>query len=500
MKRYKFNWYKIKIYIISIVFIIFSGYVFSTVRKIKADEPAAPDITTDILLNGNGEYANGYNHGTVYSIDGKPISYDAKIIAGKEKYMRHSGIDEFTPILGIEGFGSGGLINQCDITLHSAARNVNVELREGNSIQTTFSYKAQCVASSLLKQYFPSYVCKGASLAVVLKDGSVIVAAGSNAYNACEFNLGDCNTYPEDMCIDKTAENFAIGSSAKTFTSAALLFNDSYVDEEYSMYNPEFLDLSFYVHGGHCIENHDRYDTGEYSITIDSESNQMARCIGLEDAFVHSSNTYFWRHALNFGLDKTFNAINNLFSVTQPIVTEINTLTVLESDPERYDYLFWGQDWVSNGVSTSYMYNSIFSGEKYMPFYITSVYTPDGNEVYRADPQNTKTIPFDSKMKNILISSLSKCFKNYCRNIDPSVYEKYNKLIENNRILAKSGTADVVVNEITNHTRVVTLLDENHDVICTATIGVNRATNHCTVDDNIMFSIIFNTLEAAGIL
>lgn len=502
MKRYELNWDKIKIYIIIASFIAFGGYVFSTVKKMKSAEPDAPDITTDVLLSGNGEYSNGYTHGSIISIEGKEISCDVDIDIGSYKVTRHAGISEFTPVLGIAGFGSSGLINQCDVTLHSSSRKVNVELREGNSIQTTFSYKAQCVASSLLKQYFSPDVCDGASLAVVLKDGTVIVAAGSNSYSADEFNLNqETGNFPKDMCIDKTVSNYSVGSVAKTFTASALLLNDKYVNKEYSLYNEQFEDLSFFEHGGHTIQNHDHSDTEAYELVVNPENNQMMRHIGLDYAFIYSSNTYFWRHALNFGLDKTFNAINRLFSVTQPIRTEINTLTVLEVDPERYDYLFFGQDWLSNQVVVSCMYNTIFSGEKYNPFYITSVYTPDGAEVYRANPQKTETIPFDDRMKSILSDSLSKCFKSYCENMDTFEYEKYNYLIEDNRILAKSGTADVIEDKITNNTRVMTLLDENHDVICTAAIGVNRAENDkCTVNDDILFSIIFNTLEAAGIL
>lgn len=494
------NWNKIKLYLIIAVFAAFGLYVSSTVIKIKSAEPDEPDITTDVILNGNGKFSSGYDHGTVYSIDGKAISHDFDINIGSEKSTRHSGIAEFTPVLGIEGFSSGGVINQCDITLHSSARKANIDLRTGNNIQTTLSYKAQCVASSLLKQYFPSDVCAGASLAVVLKDGSVIVAAGSNGYDACEFNFNDERSYPQDICIDKTTENYAVGSVAKTFTAATLLINDKYVDEEYSLYNQQFADLSFYSHGGYEIVNHDRFNTEAYEKVVNPETNQMMRCIGLDYAFIYSSNTYFWRHALNFGLERTFRAMDKIFSITKPIQTEINTISPVEVDPERLDYFFWGQDFYANPIFLCTMQNFIFSGEKFSPFYITSICTPDNVEVYRANPQKTASMPADDRMKNILEDSLSKCFKSYCQNIDTAVYEKYNKLIEDNRILAKSGTADVITNEITNHTRIMTILDKNHDVICTATIGINRADNQCIVNNNILFSILFNTLEAAGIL
>ena len=489
-KKYKINREKIKLLIFIVFFIALGLYVSIKFKSEKINVPKT-QIETDIMLNGNSEHSNGYDHGIVYSIDGEPISKDYTI----NNMVKHAGIPEFTPIIGMEGFG--GLINQCDITLHSSARKENIDSRTGNNIQTTLSYKAQCIASSLLKEYFPSEVCDGASLAVVLKDGSVLVAAGSNSYSVDEFGY---DNYPNDMCIDKTAENYDVGSVAKTITAATLLMNDDYVDEEYSLYNERFEDLSFYIHGGNRIENHDYCLPEAYEKVIGSD-NQMARYIGLDEAFVYSSNTYFWRHALNFGLEQTFKAMDNIFEINKSIKTEINTINSIQIDPERLDYFFWGQDFNASPVLLCSMYNFIFSGEKFSPFYITSVCTPDNHEIYRATPQKTASMSQNEKMKNILEDSLSKCLKSYCQNIDKNVWEKYSNLIEEGRIIAKSGTADVITNEIINHTRVITILDENHDVICTATIAVNRAKNkYNTANDNILFNILFNTLEAAGIL
>ena len=499
MKQYRLNFEKIKIYVIIIAFLALGLYVFNTLKNFSssANEKKA-DTSADIVLNGNGEYSNGYDHGTVYSIDGQAISADTEITAGENKYMRHCGIPEFTPVLGIEGFGENGLINKLDITLHSSAKKANIDKRKGNNIQTTFSYNGQITASSLLKYYFPLSICDGgASLAIVLKDGTVIVAAGSNAYQADFFDLNDEKT-PEDICVDKSAENYAVGSVAKGITSATLLLNDKNIsDREYSLYNPQFEDVSFFSHGGHTIHNHDCYISAAYETV--SDDGVLIRRIGLNQALVCSSNTYFWRHALNFGLDRTFNAMDEIFGITAPIRTEINTLNPVEVEKDRLDYFFWGQDFNTSPVRLCSMYNFALSGEKYSPFYITSVRTPDDVEVYRAKPQPTKTFK-DDNMKKFLREGLAKCFKSYSQYMDFSVYGAYTQLIDDNRILSKSGTADVIENEITNHSRILTVLDENHDVVCTACIAVKRATNKCTVNDNILFDIMFKTLEASGIL
>ena len=46
----------------------------------------------------------------------------------------------------------------------------------------------------------------------------------------------------------------------------------------------------------------------------------------------------------------------------------------------------------------------------------------------------------------------------------------------------------------------MTILDEDKDVVCTAVIAVNRATNDCPINDNLLFSILIQTLESADIL
>lgn len=496
MKQYRLNFNTIKIYLIVLAFLFLGAYIFSSVKKVRLSAEET-DTTSDIMVGGTGEYSVGYNHGNIYSIDGQPISEDMKVIVDGEEQTRHCGIPEFTPVLGIEGFIGNGLINKCEVTLHSSASKPNIEARTGNSIQTTFSYNGQCVASSLLKENFPLSVCDGASVAVVLKDGTVLVGAGSNGYEAGEFDLNDEKNFPKDICNDKTASNYAVGSVAKVLTAVTLLLNDKYIGSEYSLYNEHFIDVSSFSHGGHIINNHDCYNAGAYEL-LNSEG-IMTRYTGLCEALVNSSNTYFWRHALNFGLEKTFNAMDEIFEISKPRRTEINTLSPVEVEKERLDYFFWGQDFSASPVTLCSMYNFAVSGEKFSPFYITSVYTPDNKEVFRKKPEIEKTFS-DEKMKKILTDSLAECFRSYCNYIDPYVYEPYSELIKDNRILAKSGTADVIENELTNHTRVMTILDENHDVVCTACIAVNRATNKCTVNDNILFNILFTTLEASGIL
>ena len=503
---YELNGKKIKLFALLLFLVVLIYLVFNNIKKITEETPKNVDTISqnDLVLKGNGEASSGFDHGSVYSIDGIEISTNCEITVDDpeteevEKQVRFCSIPEFTSVLGIEGFGENGILNQCYTTLHSTAREANIEAKRGNDIQTTFSSKGQLVASKLLRQNFPDTLCDGASIVIVLKDGTVLVAAGSNFFAADEFNLYDAELFPRTLCIDLTAENLCIGSSAKGITAATFLLNNECFDKEYSLYNNEFEDLSFFTHSGTTISNHDYWYPQNYQNIIDSNTNLMSRKIGLEQALVFSSNTYFWRHALDFGLKNSYNKMNEIFNISEPIKTEIKTIPAVSVERDRLDYFFWGQDMSVSTVKLASMYNYAISGEYYEPYYITGVATPDGEYVYKAKPE--KIASFNSKKTEILKDSLSECFKSYCNNMWESTYSSYSNLIEDGRILAKSGTAEVITNEITNHTRTMTVLDEDKNVVCTAVIAVNRATNECPINDNLLFSLLIQSLEASEIL
>lgn len=505
-KEYDVNRDKIKSYLLLTFLILITLLVFNNIKKITKKNDKKIDFISqnDLRLKGNGEYSSGYDHGDIYSIDGMKISDEIDIIVDEpnteeiETQSRFCGIPEFTSILGIEGFGEGGVINQCYTTLHSTARESNIEARRGNDLQTTLHSKAQSVASKLLRENFPDTLCDGASVVIVLKDGTVICAAGSNCFSADEFNLNDTEMFPRTLCIDLTSENNNIGSSGKGITAATFLLNNEDFDKEYSLYNTEFEDLSFFTHSGTTISNHDYWYPANYDNIVDYNTNLMSRNIGLEEALVFSSNTYFWRHALHLGLKNSYKKMDAIFNISTPITTEINTIPGVSVDRDRLDYFFWGQDMSVSTVKLASMYNYAISGEYYNPFYITGVTTPDGEYIYKAKPE--KIAEFNSKETELLKTGLSECFNSYCNNMWESTYSSYTDLIEDGRILAKSGTAEIVLNELTNHTRAMTILDEDKDVVCTAVIAVNRATNDCPINDNLLFSILIQTLEAADIL
>lgn len=443
------------------------------------------------LVGTNGEWSYGYNHGLVYSLDGNQIS--EYIVIGEE--TRHCAVYGFSSIIGAQG--SSGLIYACDETLRSSAHKENKNARTGNNIITTLSYRGQLKAAELLKDAFTEENCDGACISVVLKDGAVLVAAGSN-----EYDLGEVlsqSEIPKNLFVDLTALSMPVGSVAKAITARMLLLKDDQLSDEDSIYNKNYVDFSFYNSNGTRISNWDVNIPGNYE-TLLPESGAMVRYVSLADALRLSSNTYFWRHAMALGLDKAYLNENELFGIFSPISTEINQLKDISVEEDRLDYFFWGQDFSVAPVRLCELYNHVLSGEAYTPFYVASVRLPDNTELYRAAPHKREELSFDVPENDILKDGLSECFKSYSQNIDSNITVKYQDLIDDKRLLAKSGTADKDIEKgTTNNTRVLTVLNEKHEVIATACILVENAKQN-TITDNLLFSMLFETLEAADVI
>lgn len=490
------NWYVVSRIFFCILLCFLFGKSYLSIDKIADDEDIGnTGSSLEALLGTNGVSSAGFNHGNIYSIDGVKITEDVEYYGNEYQCAA----DGFSSVLGAENVG--GMINTCFDTLHSTANKVNVDMKTGNNIVTTFHYKGQTRAVQLLKNNYSFNDCNSASVSVVLKDGTILVAAGINSYKPNEINF---TNLPKDFCIDQTVSNYKLGSVAKPVTSRTLLENDKYVrkiNEEDSLRNEKYKDLSVFTSGTVTIRNHDCDIEKNYEET-DPVTGVRTRKISLPEALMYSSNTYFWRHAMTLGLDRTYKLENKLFNIGVPIQTEINTIKAVEVDDNRLDYFFWGQDFNCSTTRICEIYNHIISGEAYVPFYVTAVTLPDDQLIYKAVPKKVKSLDLDIEDNDLLRNSLSQCFEFYCKNID-SIYnnEKYKKLIENKRLLAKSGTADVDLDYgITNNTRVLTVLDDKDDVVCTASILVERAKHDAAVNDLIMFSILFEVLEATGII
>ena len=438
------------------------------------------------MLGTNGVSSAGYDHGDIYSIDGQPISED---INGKQCASYG-----FSSLLGAEDMS--GLILNCYDTLHSSASEVNVEKRKGNNIVTTLMYKPQLTATKLLSENFSFSTCSSAEVCVLLRDGAILTAAGLNEYDLSTLDL---NYPPKDLCNDYTVTNYKVGSVAKAITARTLLLNNDKLSKEDSLYNDKYIDYSVYEANGFTISNWDYLAPQNYEISL-PDGSAMTRKISLIDALRFSSNTYFWRHAMSFGLERAYKEECRLFGIDEPINTEINTIPCVDSDV-RLDYYFWGQDMQCSALRLCQLYCHVLSTEATIPFYIASVHHPDDNLIYKAHPKKQSELDFRIDENDILKKGLAECFEYYCENMPESAYSKYSALIADHRLLAKSGTADIDETlGLTNNTRILTVLDENHEVICTACILAERCTPDAGITDYKMFSILFQTLEAAGIL
>lgn len=452
------------------------------------------------IINLSGEVSEGFNHGTIYSIEGIPISQDVRFeytneVGDVNEGVRHCALPAFTPVIGVSGVN--GMISKCDDVLCSAAYKSNIMARTGDDIQTTLSYDGQIRATELLDAYFPQSMCESATVSVVLQDGAVLVAAGNNSYSYSDVFYYDRK--PEHFAVDYTTENIAVGSVAKALTGRALLLNNDKLSKEDSLFNDKYKDLSFFKVENYTIHNWDYSNPDCYTEQVSSEDNLMARYVSFEDALKYSSNTYFLRHTLAFGFQKTFDEMDRIYQMTSDVDTEIYTLPGIEC--ERLAFFFWGQDFKINPIRLCSMYNHALSSKAYTPFYVTSVNTPDGELLYKAVPDMREDLSFDIEKSDKLKEALSECFEYYSSNISEDITAKYSELIKEKRLLAKSGTAEVdELNHINNNTRVLTVLDEKKNVVATACILVEKPDAQCLVNDNILFTILFQTLEVSGVL
>ena len=471
--------------ILALSLILTMAVTFSSLKTYsKATDPECSNL--EKMLGTNGVSSTGYDHGYVYSINGHRISTD---VAGV-----HCAVPGFSSVLGSEDVS--GMITNCDETLHSSASNVNTNMRTGNNIVTTLMYAPQLTASRLLKENFSFDSCNRVSVTVLLKDGAVITAAGLNEY---DYSNSDEDEKKIDLYVDYTTSNTKTGSVAKTITARTLLCNNDGLSQEDSLYNNDYRDFSKFEANGVTISNWDCNLGCNYE-TILSGGSIMERSISLEKALILSSNTYFWRHALAYGLENTMSAEKKLFDITTPITTDICTIPGVNFG--RPDYFAWGQDFECSPIRLCALYNHILSGESYTPFFVASVHLPNNELIFKATPKRRASLDIDIEDNDILITALGSCFKSYCsNNMSPAVYGKYSKLIEDGRLLSKSGTAEIdVENGITNNVRVLTVLDEDYEVICTAAIVAERCTYNAQITDDKMYSILFQTLEAANIL
>lgn len=480
---------------LSVVTVLGAQFGLRIVRRPMETQSVSASASASVLakLAGiSGETSKGYTSGRIYSVDGEAVSGE---FYSPDGWAKHCALPGYN-LLGSSG--SGGAITAWDDVLRSSACPENRALREGDSIQLTLHSKAQQKAAKQLAQCFPDTVCDGAALAVVTKTGAVLVAAGNN--------LCTQEDYFQDSAIarihtDLSAEPYAIGSTAKIMAARVLLLHEDELPAEWRLSNERFEDVSYFSPAPNItIHNHDAGNPAAYTNTV---SDPFTRLLSFFDAMRESSNTYILRHILTLGggsPQRAFEYMDTCYGLTQPMQTELGNLEAITCPDDRLYWFFWGGDFKTSVVRQCELVNHSLSGEAYSAFYVSRVYLPDAAHtvLYEADPQPKKSLSFSIEEDDPLKPALANCFESY--NIAPSVTAPYAAYIAQHRLLSKSGTADTNESEsLLDASRTLSVLDENGNLICTASILVHNI-HSSSVDNNVLYSILLDTLTEAGIL
>ncbi len=469
--------------------------VFSSAYKLNSITGSSKSAETEPselsrLIGTDGSFSKGYEAGKIYSIDGAEIAETYTKSDGS--YQKYCGKPGYNGILGSSG--SGGAINEWYDVLHSSDNAVNRSYRSGDSIQTTLHSKGQETAAAELAEYCGKDVCESAALCVVLRDSSVLVAAGSNACTEDDYFIDErLNEVHANYC----AEPCAIGSVTKIMTARMLLLHDDQLPEEYSLYNSKFRDVSYYdTPEGYRIHNYDYENPEAYS---GSENDQFYRLVPLSDALGLSSNTYFLRHvyALSDGdLMQAYHLMQDTFGLNYDMQTDVCRLNAVACEEKRLPYFFFGQDFSVSPLRAAHLVNFALSGEAYPIRMVSAVYLPDGTELFHADPQPRSELGFCVEKDDLLREALADCFESY--HISEEITAPYQSLIDNRRLLSKSGTADTKQDHV-NTCRVLTVLDENDQVTATACILLHNQKNGAMNNDT-LYKILLDSLDACGVI
>ena len=442
------------------------------------------------LIGTEGSFSKGYEAGKIYSIDGAEIAETCANSDGS--YQKYCGKPGYNGILG--SAGSGGAINEWYDVLHSSDNAVNRSYRSGDSIQTTLHSKGQAAASAALAEYCGKDRCENAALCVVLRDGSVLVCAGSNACTQDDYFIDErLNEVHANYC----AEPYAIGSVTKIMTARMLLLHDNQLPEEYSLYSNKFRDVSYYdTPEGYRIHNHDHEKREAYTA---AENDLFYRLISLADALGLSSNTYFLRHvyALSGGdLMQAYHLMQDTFGLNYDMQTDVCRLNAVTCPEERLPYFFFGQDFTVSPLRAAQLVNFSLSGEAYPIRMVSAVYLPDGTELFHAEPQPRSELGFRVEKDDLLREALAECFESY--HISEEITAPYQSLIDSGHLLSKSGTADTKQDHV-NACRVLTVLDENDQVTATACILLHNQKNG-TMNNDTLYKILLDSLDACGVI
>lgn len=464
--------------IITALMVAFSILAVTSLSKLVFTAPQHELTGLEYIL-GDMEYAVGNNYGLIYSIDGTQIT--------TENDGHYSAINGYSEIIGDE---SGGMVYELRPILLANSCVANKQNRTGNNIVATLHSAGQATAHAILSEYGEDVE---ASICVVLKDGAVLVSATNASYSPQAFQNPE---QYKDLYVDYNAAGSAKGSSFKPIVYRMLLGHLDELSDGLSFVDPDFEDLSEVNAYGNTIHNWDYYYSANYDTMRDDGT--YSRLCSLTNLLQYSSNTAPVRLTQDIGFKKSYQYMNQLYALNQPLNTDVNTLTVEPIlSEERLPYFFFGQDASVPAVRMAQLYNCCISGDYYVPFYCAAVKTPDGTTIYMADPEPKEQYSMDIFVRDdILVNALSDTFESYLDNRLMAAFP--DELLYSRRILTKSGTAE---NEDGTENRVLmmsVLTEDRSDVICTACICVNNTGSSIT--NAAFIEQLFPVLESMKII
>lgn len=463
--------------IITFFMITLSLTAFLSLSKLILTSPRHELTGLEYIL-GDMEYAVGNNYGLIYSIDGQIIT---------ESNGHYSAANGYSEIIGDEG---GGMVYALKPILLANSCESNKCSRTGNSIVTTLHSAGQTAAHTALSDYEAN---TEASICIVLKDGAVLVSATNASYSPQAF------LNPEqykDLYVDYNALEAVKGSSFKPIVYRMLLGHLGELSEGMSFVHSDFVDLSETNVYGNTIHNWDYSNSANYDTMHDDGT--YSRTCSLANLLQYSSNTALIRLTQDVGFKKSYQYINELYGLEQPLNTDINTLIVEPvNSEERLPYFFFGQDASVPAVRMAQLYNYCISGDYYVPFYCASVKNPDGTTIYMANPLPKEKYSMNISVRDdILVNALSDTFESYLDNRLTTIYS--DELLYSKRILAKSGTAENADGTENRILMMSILNDERSDVICSACICVNGTSSSIT--NAVFIEKLLSVLESMEII
>ena len=513
-----------------------------------AQEPPEQKYTCQlerVLPDMQASQGNAY--GFLYTLDGKPMmeQYSVGLVKNKKtgekepmilKNTARSDLKNlyiptevyYASAVGLDHDYANGFLTKLNSFLSSNSQFINRREARGNSVVTTLVSEGQREAYEQIQDFQDK--ARFSSLSVVCADGAVLVNVGSNCDAILDYDhtlydyylseYANKDNVPQPQSKDKVLNDFGfgrvqhdkdgnvircedaecVGSVFKVVTARILQQNDDQFSSEYSVYNNAFTDVDVVEFGGDDlpIGNHDRY------------SATYPRQIGLDEALMYSSNTYFLRHAQVLGLDTYMSELSNRFELDSILNIDSHSIPAMPYDNpdgvQRFEEkVTYGQEAILTTTRLASVINHAVSGEAHDMFAVAEVRTPNNELIYHHTPQpEIESLHMDVDLRtDILAAGLKRTFSYYVDTYPNAFSDFSNEMLYSGRILAKSGTATKGQTS-ENHCMVMCILDEQREhVVATAAIAVNDmdiSYGNGLVNEGAMAARLLHVFEALGVI